>query len=626
MSSREASGDAPHVGAAQRRDPSARTLPLPVDAATRAELHGPPSLAFSTYLGTDRQETCTGVARDGAGNLYLVGSTDAREPFSGAGATIGPLGFLNVFVVKLDPARGEILYSVLVGGSRAQSGFGVAVDEAGTATVIGSTNSPDFPLLAAFQAEYGGDPQDGFVLRLNAAGALDSSSYLGGGAFDLPFGVASAPGGRSVVTGATTSPDFPLVRPAQASLAGPQDAFLVDLGVASGGLAPTFSTYVGGAGAENAYAVTLDGPAALLAGVTESADFPGLAASDTYRGGGDAVVARVDTATGRIESRLLGGTGFDAAESVDIGADGLVVIAGTTDSRDFPVAGGLRSAYSGGRSDGFVAALRPAGELVSSTLLGGSGEESTCRAGVGPLGSVFVSGTTASHDFPARGRLGDTGSGGRTDVFLVTLNIYADRLLSSTRIGGGSGDEARAIVVDGSRVAVAGWTQSARFPTASPIQPGLAGRGSSEPQDAFVFEVDFTPPFEISVAEEPVVASGEETEFVVAIARESGFSGPVQVAVHADPDAGLRVRPARVKTRSDRASFRLSLASSPPPAATRAIVVAWDKYGRNQAILVPFTLGRTSRGLADGRGSPEARTGATGIGDVLAGSSVTAGC
>ncbi len=84
------------------------------------------------------------------------------------------------------------MYFTYLGGSKADSAAGIAVDGSRNAYVTGTTVSAvdpldplatPFPIVAAtaFQPTYGGGNADAFVTELNSTGtALVYSSYLGG--------------------------------------------------------------------------------------------------------------------------------------------------------------------------------------------------------------------------------------------------------------------------------------------------------------------------------------------------------------------------------------------------------------------------------------------------------------
>ncbi len=89
----------------------------------------------------------------------------------------------------IDPVN--LLYSTYLGGTTWESGNGIAVDATGNAYVVGTTQSTDFPVVAAAQGVFGGAPEDAFITKFNPAGnALVYSTYLGGNNDDIGMGIA----------------------------------------------------------------------------------------------------------------------------------------------------------------------------------------------------------------------------------------------------------------------------------------------------------------------------------------------------------------------------------------------------------------------------------------------------
>src|SRR5205085_2750310 len=93
-------------------------------------------------------------------------------------------GGQDAFVSKLSADGKSLVYSTYLGGSGGtssygESGQGIAVDAQGNAYVAGFTSSIDFPLLGAVQGSRRGS-MDAFVSKLNTAGRLAYSTYLGG--------------------------------------------------------------------------------------------------------------------------------------------------------------------------------------------------------------------------------------------------------------------------------------------------------------------------------------------------------------------------------------------------------------------------------------------------------------
>jgi hypothetical protein len=132
------------------------------------------TLVYSTYLGGTIFEEGSGIAVDQTGNAYITGNTwsldfptvDAFQPF--------PNGHADAFVTKLNPTATALVYSSYLGGSVGSDvfldgedlGIRIAVDSTGgSAFVVGTTRSSDFPTAAAHQPAFGGGQCGGFDYR-----------------------------------------------------------------------------------------------------------------------------------------------------------------------------------------------------------------------------------------------------------------------------------------------------------------------------------------------------------------------------------------------------------------------------------------------------------------------------
>jgi uncharacterized repeat protein (TIGR01451 family) len=106
------------------------------------------------------------------------------------------------FVTEMSPTGSAFVFSTYLGGSSINSGNGIAVDGVGNVTVTGQTSSPDFPLIKPLQC-YGGNG-DAFVSRFTSAGTvLNYSTYLGGSGSEAGDAVALDGSGNAYVTGFT---------------------------------------------------------------------------------------------------------------------------------------------------------------------------------------------------------------------------------------------------------------------------------------------------------------------------------------------------------------------------------------------------------------------------------------
>jgi hypothetical protein len=185
------------------------------------------SLAYSTYLGGTVGEEGDAIKADAAGSAYVAGITYSKDfPVRPDSFQTTLKGDSDAFLTKFAPDGSSLAYSTYLGGTLTDSAYGLAVDQAGSAYVVGTTRSPDFPVFHGFQPTFGGGTYDAFLAAFAPSGkALAFSSFLGGGDWDLGSGVAVDGAGAVYVSGETLSPDFPLVHPLQAQKGGYWDAY-----------------------------------------------------------------------------------------------------------------------------------------------------------------------------------------------------------------------------------------------------------------------------------------------------------------------------------------------------------------------------------------------------------------
>jgi hypothetical protein len=449
--------------------PYDRSRPLVID----------PEISFSTYFGGSGFDGANAIAVDAAGNIYIAGWTESPDLPTAAPAQAANAGGADAFVAKLDPSGARLLYCTYLGGAAEDRALGIALDAAGDAYIAGWTNSANFPVTASLQTHSGGG-RDAFAAKLDAAGSLVYSTYLGGNGQDSGTGIAVDASGNAYISGNTNSTNFPVYRAVQSSSRGRQDAFVA--GLNSAGAALVFSTYLGGAVDESANAIAVDSAGDVyIAGDTNSSDFPMLNAFQSALGGNqDAFVAKLNPATASLAySSYLGGTGGTAglpesALGIDVDSSGRAFIAGVTSSPDFPVSHALQTALNG-VVDAFAAQVAPEGSaLAYSTYLGGSGAEIATAARADSAGRFCAAGYAASTDFPVSGPV-QTANAGAYDAFVSCFAAGGASLTFSTYFGGEKSDAAYALALRGSLMYLAGETLSGSLPLRNPVQSTNGG-------------------------------------------------------------------------------------------------------------------------------------------------------
>ena len=193
------------------------------------------SLVYSTFLGGNGDNSGNGIVVDAAGNAYVTGSTSGTFPTSNA-IQPAPQGGNDAFVTKINAAGNALVYSTYLGGSSDDSGRGVVVDSAGNAYVTGATSSNNFPTKNALQVAPGGNSDAFVTKMNAAGSALLFSTYLGGSFDDFGQSVALDSARRVYVTGKTLSANFPTKNALQPTLNGSADAFVTKISAAGGAL------------------------------------------------------------------------------------------------------------------------------------------------------------------------------------------------------------------------------------------------------------------------------------------------------------------------------------------------------------------------------------------------------
>ncbi|MDX1438117.1 MAG: hypothetical protein R3335_15000, partial [Anaerolineales bacterium] len=252
---------------------------------------GPPSpaltpvdagLFYSTFLGSSLWDQADAVGYDGSANIYLAGHTLGLDFPAEAGYSQEAHN-VDAFAASLDPTSGQANYIVVFQGSDLLNGeeyaTGLDVTAAGEAYIVGRTDSSDFPTtLGAYDTSYNGNI-DAFALKLDPAGGLVYSTYLGAGELDLANAVQVDGGGAVVLAGGTFSPFFPVTSNAgDPSINGLRDIFVSKL--SPDGSELVYSTFLGGGSQEQAEDIALGSSGSVfLTGWTNSADFPATSGS-----------------------------------------------------------------------------------------------------------------------------------------------------------------------------------------------------------------------------------------------------------------------------------------------------------------------------------------------------------
>ena len=101
-----------------------------------------------------------------------------------------------------------------------------------------------------------------------------------------------------------------------------------------------------------------------------------------------------------VYTAILAGSNQESAVAVVADSAGNAYVTGSTASSDFPVTPGALQTSLAGPKNAFLTKLDPSGNIVFSTFLGGSGMDQGSALQVNAAGSAYVAGTATSLDFP----------------------------------------------------------------------------------------------------------------------------------------------------------------------------------------------------------------------------------
>ena len=321
-------------------------------------------------IGGSSDEGGAGIAVD-AGGIYVTGATASTDFPTTPGAFRRSKSFnYDGFAMKLDH-DGATLYSTYLGGNGLDQPHAIAVD-GGNAVVAGITGSTTFPTTAGVikPSRYPtlGDGSDGFITKLNAAGSgLVYSTYFGvDGSSDQVWGLALDAAGQPTVTGFTGSKRFPLTAGAYDREFGYyKEGFAARLNATASAL--VFSTFIGGANADEGRAVVVDAAGnSYVGGNVGSLDF---AAPEGSFGGWDAFIVVLTPVGGLISARRIGTPSQDKVWAISLGtaprvggqtfAGGLFGFVGTPDEHYGQLVYGLSEHFAVGNDGtrGFLTRL-----------------------------------------------------------------------------------------------------------------------------------------------------------------------------------------------------------------------------------------------------------------------------
>jgi hypothetical protein len=414
-------------------------------------------IVYATYIGGTSDDDFGGMYVDPSGDVYITGTTFSTDfptvnPYQTAlGGSTGSNS--NAFALWFSPAQ-ALKYSTYLGGSGDDAGKAITAGSNGHMWIAGDTQSTDFPNTGGFQDSLIGK-QNMFVASIDPSAAttatLAYSIYIGGTHWDEAYGIALAPDGTIWLGGATYSPDIWIAGNVyQDFYGGDGDAYVAHLNPGLGAKALLYSTFLGGNGIDEATSMVLDPTGrVILSGYTLSPNFPVTsdAFQTAYGGNTDAFIAILDTskalkADQLVYSTYFGGDGADAAYDLKEDSQGILYVAGYTESPGLPsTLNALQTAYDGS-VDAFGLKLDPTKAGVAGidyfTYLGTPGVQVAYGVDFDSKGDMYLVGSTTTGLLGAFGGPERGTVNGTVNAFVIGFSAAASTPASVEASGGGA--------------------------------------------------------------------------------------------------------------------------------------------------------------------------------------------
>ena len=341
---------------------------------------------WAKVIGSSIATYGNGIAVDAGGNSYITGYTD--------GDLDGNInaGDKDILVAKYD-ANGNKLWSKLLGTSRYDGGYGIAVDLIGNCYIVGNTSGN-------LDGNINSGSQDIFVSKFDTNGNKLWTKQLGTIQIDGGVGIAVDIIGNCYITGGSSGNLDGNDNAGPGATDFTEDIFVTKYDTNGNKLwTKLFGTYY----SEVGKGIAID----IIGNIYITGQTNGNLDGNTNSGGWDIFVTKLDVAGNKLWTKLLGTPGTESAKGIVVDSDGNAFITGYTD-------GNLDENINAGDNDILVAKYDANGNKLWSKLLGTSRYDGGYGIALDPNGNLYMTGMTD-------GNLGGNINSGGDEIFIWKL-------------------------------------------------------------------------------------------------------------------------------------------------------------------------------------------------------------
>ncbi len=389
--------------------------------------------------------------------------------------------------ITIDP---NLEWSFMMGGRDGDHGYSLQLDEKNNIYLSGNTLSGDFPVTTgAWQYEKSGH-FDAYIAKFDPSGKLLWATFFGGTQAEYVYDMKLDRWGNIVIGGWTWSSDMPVSKGAfQATFGGSiftTDCFIAKFDNNGRWL---WSTYYGSYSNEHINAIDVDRNGLIVvAGWTNSRNFvvSPNASQGTHGGVDDAFLARFTQDGEFIWATFFGSDSLDNATSVAYDKNGDIIMSGFTQSNRLNISKDAYQKSSNGANECFIVKYSPFGELIASTYFGGKSHDYAEDIAINSKNEILICGRTESDSLPFSEGNIQAQRKNKEDAFFAKFSTNL-KLIWGSYLGGHEEDAAYGINVDANDdILITGRTNSNDFP----LTEGAFMTERAGKFDAFVSKID----------------------------------------------------------------------------------------------------------------------------------------
>ncbi len=184
------------------------------------------TILFSTYIGGTADEIGLSLSLDNSKNIYVTGFTMSHDFPVKSVIDESFNETIDAYLLCIDASGDSLIYSTYLGGLKSDFGSSVEVDPYGYAFVTGNTQSNNFPIKNGFDEIFNGSNDVFLTSIAPNGDSIIYSTFFGGSDFESSYGICLDSENNATIIGYTDSDDFPTLNAMYDTTIGNNDIYI----------------------------------------------------------------------------------------------------------------------------------------------------------------------------------------------------------------------------------------------------------------------------------------------------------------------------------------------------------------------------------------------------------------